>query len=216
VGAKELTTGLEQQVEVKPSYGLTDEEVERCCSRRSITARSDFEARRLIEERVEAERVVLATKKALSTDADLLSDEERGRIAEAVTALERRSPATSALIHARLELLDRRDQGVGGRRMDRAIAQAIAGKDVASVETSVARAKGVDEHVADHAAREGGRLMATDPLAKPTARPGRRPPRWASRCATRPRRSTRRKVTRAEASAPARPATSTCSRAASC
>ncbi|MBK6517842.1 MAG: Fe-S protein assembly chaperone HscA [Polyangiaceae bacterium] len=151
VGAKELTTGLEQQVEVKPSYGLSEEEVEQMLMAALDHGESDLEARRLIEERVEAERVVLATKKAISTDADLLSDEERGRISEAVTALEAAIAGTSAgVIHARLELLDHATKAWAGRRMDRAIAQAIAGKDVASVETSVARAKGVDEHVADH------------------------------------------------------------------
>src|SRR5262249_39523447 len=88
VTASELTTGVEQQVEVKPSYGLTDEEVENMLLAALEHGEEDLEQRRLIEERVEAERVLLATRKALAADADLLQEGERERIELAVRELE--------------------------------------------------------------------------------------------------------------------------------
>src|SRR5262249_46024628 len=77
VTARELTTGIEQKVEVVPSYGLTDEEVENMLLSALDHGEEDFERRRLIEARVEAEQVLAATRKALVADADLLLDEER-------------------------------------------------------------------------------------------------------------------------------------------
>ena len=65
VSARELRTGIEQTIEVKPSYGLTDEEVERMLIESFEHAEADFEARLLIEARNEAESVVSATEKSL-------------------------------------------------------------------------------------------------------------------------------------------------------
>src|SRR5262245_57608935 len=84
VTAKELTTGVEQKVEVKPSYGLTDEEVENMLLAALEHGEEDLEARRLIEERVEADRILLATRKALGVDADLLEPGERAHIDAAI------------------------------------------------------------------------------------------------------------------------------------
>jgi molecular chaperone HscA len=152
VGAKELTTGLEQQVEVKPSYGLTDEEVEDMLLAALDHGEDDLLARRLVEERVEAERVLAATRKALALDAALLSDDERTRILAAMDALAAATKGERpALIHARVDELDDATHAWAGRRMDRAIAEAIAGKSVGSIEATVAAAKGVDAHVAEHA-----------------------------------------------------------------
>ncbi|MDI1483085.1 Fe-S protein assembly chaperone HscA [Polyangium sp. y55x31] len=153
VTAKELTTGVEQKVEVKPSYGLTDEEVEAMLMAALDHGEEDLEKRQLIEARVEAERVVLATKKALVADADLLEgDEERTRIDEALAGLEEAIRGSrAAIIRGRTEVLDDVTHGWAGRRMDRAIAKAIAGKDVAAIESTVAQARGVEAHLAEHA-----------------------------------------------------------------
>ena len=153
VTAKEVTTGVEQKVEVKPSYGLTDEEVEGMLMAALDHGEEDLEKRQLIEARVEAERVVLATKKALVNDADLLEgDEERARIDEALAALEEAIRGTrAAIIRGRTEVLDDVTHGWAGRRMDRAIAKAIAGKDVGAIETTVSKARGVEAHLAEHA-----------------------------------------------------------------
>ncbi|TKD02489.1 Fe-S protein assembly chaperone HscA [Polyangium fumosum] len=153
VTANELTTGVEQKVEVKPSYGLTDEEVETMLMAALDHGEEDLEKRQLIEARVEAERVVLATKKALVADADLLEgDEERARIDEALAGLEEAIRGTrAAIIRGRTEVLDDVTHGWAGRRMDRAIARAIAGKDVTAIEGTVAKARGVEAHLAEHA-----------------------------------------------------------------
>ncbi|MDC3953833.1 Fe-S protein assembly chaperone HscA [Polyangium jinanense] len=153
VTAKELTTGVEQKVEVKPSYGLTDEEVEAMLMAALDHGEEDLEKRQLIEARVEAERVVLATRKALVADADLLEgDEERARIDEALAGLEEAIRGTrAAIIRGRTEVLDDVTHGWAGRRMDRAIARAIAGKDVTAIESTVAQARGVEAHLAEHA-----------------------------------------------------------------
>src|SRR6478609_6931935 len=76
VKAVELTTGISQSVEVKPSYGLTDDEVEQMLIDALDHGESDFELRRLRDAQVEATRILLATDKALDTDADLLDEAE--------------------------------------------------------------------------------------------------------------------------------------------
>ncbi len=152
VHAKELTTGIEQTVDVKPSYGLTDEEVEAMLMAALDHGEEDLTARRLAEERVEAGRVLSATRKALEVDADLLEPGERDAIVAAAAELETAAAGTSpSIVHARLELLDHATKAWAGRRMDRAVARAIAGKAVNDLEQDVAAAKGVDAHVAEHA-----------------------------------------------------------------
>ncbi len=154
VHAKELTTGNEQTVDVKPSYGLTDEQVEEMLMAALDHGEDDFNARRLAEERVEAGRVLHATKKALAEADDLVDPAERAAIESAVVDLEKAVAGTNpSLIHAQLDLLDHATKPWAGRRMDRAVAKAIAGKAVGQVEEGVAAAKGVDQHVAEHAAR---------------------------------------------------------------
>jgi molecular chaperone HscA len=153
VAAKELTTGVEQQVEVKPSYGLTDQEVEDMLLAALDHGEEDLHKRRLAEERVEAERVLHATRKSLAADEDLLDPKERQAIDEAMRALEEAVTGEKPdRIRARIEGLDDVTHGWAGRRMDRAIAKAIEGKQVQDVETAVSGALGVDAHVASHGA----------------------------------------------------------------
>ncbi len=152
VEAKESTTGIEQHIEVQPTYGLTDEEVEAMLMAAIDHGEEDLTRRRLVEERVEGERVLSATRKALGVDADLLEAGERERITAAIAelgaALAGESPT---LIHARIELLDDATRNWAGRRMDRAVARAIAGKKIDAIEGEVEAARGVDAHVAEHA-----------------------------------------------------------------
>ncbi len=152
VTAKETTTGVEQHVEVVPSYGLSDEEVETMLLSALDHGEEDFERRRLIEARVEAEQVLAATRKALAADADLLSAEEHARIAQAIADLESAvAGERTAPITARTEALDDATHAWAGRRMDRAVARAIEGKNLNDVERDVAEAAGVDAHVEAHA-----------------------------------------------------------------
>jgi molecular chaperone HscA len=149
---RELTTGVEQKVEVVPSYGLSDEEVENMLLSALDHGEEDLEQRRLVEARVEAAQVLSATQKAFAADADLLSAEERVKIelavAELAAAIKGERPGA---ITARTEALDEATHAWAGRRMDRAVARAIAGKQIEDVEKDVSAAAGVDAHVEAHA-----------------------------------------------------------------
>jgi molecular chaperone HscA len=146
VHAKELTTGLEQTVSVKPSYGLDDAAVEQMLIDALDHGEEDLEQRRLAENRVDARRILAATRAALEADADLLQPGEQARIERACAALEEAARGEAAsLIHARFEAVDDATKAFAGRRMNRAIARAIEGRRVDVVEKSVEHAKGVEE-----------------------------------------------------------------------
>ncbi len=158
VTARELGTGIEQKIEVKPSYGLSDEEVERMLIDALDHGEEDFELRRLADARVEASRIVLATEKGLASDADLLEPAERAAVEQTLAELrqiiERADKAS--LIQHRIDALDEVTHEWAGRRMNRAIAGAIAGKALGEVERSVEHAAGVDAHLAAHASGRQG------------------------------------------------------------
>ncbi len=155
VRAVEVTTGITQSVEVKPSYGLSDDEVEQMLIDALDHGESDFELRRLRDAQVEATRILLATDKALATDADLLADAERARIEQALSAARNAaSGATKAAsIESAISALDDATHDWAGRRMNRAIQAAIAGKNLGAIEQSVAHAAGVEAHLAKHGGR---------------------------------------------------------------
>jgi molecular chaperone HscA len=146
VHAKEVTTGIEQTVAVKPSYGLDDATVERMLLDALDHGEEDLLLRRLAENRVDARRILSATRKGLQSDADLLEPGERERIEQACAALERATDGEDpARIHALVEALDDATKAFAGRRMNRAIARAIEGKPIDLVEKTVERAKGVED-----------------------------------------------------------------------
>jgi molecular chaperone HscA len=154
VEAKELTTGLSQQIEIKPSYGLTDEQVEQMLLDALDHGEEDLEARRLAEARVEAERILLATNKALAADSDLLEPGEREKVERAIADLTEAAARSdkAAAIQLRIDALDDATHAWAGRRMDRAIREATLGKDLGEIERRVEHAAGVDAHVEAHAA----------------------------------------------------------------
>ncbi len=162
VAAKELLTGIEQTVEVKPSYGLTDEQVEEMLLSALDHGEEDFDARRLVEARVEGSRMLLATKKALAADADLLTEQERDAVLVAQDELQSAidSAKNPARVQACIDALDHATHSWAGRRMNRAIAGALGGKDVRAVAEGVQAAKGVDAHVEEHAAAREANLPA--------------------------------------------------------
>jgi molecular chaperone HscA len=152
VRARETTTGVEQLIEVRPSYGLSDEDVERMLIEALDHGETDLEQRRLLDAKVEAQRMLDATRKALAHDADLLSDAEREQVIGAMAALAQaaeQATSPSAVQHA-IDDLDHATHDWAGRRMNRAIAAAISGKSLSEVERSVEHAAGVDAHVARH------------------------------------------------------------------
>jgi molecular chaperone HscA len=149
VEAEEKTTGTRQEVEVKPSYGLTDEEVERMLLDAYEHGEEDVKLRRLREEQVDAERILSSLGQALAEDAALLTDpEERADIEGAMRrlrrALEGQDPDE---LHRRIEDLDQASKAFAGRRMDRSIAQALAGRAAAQLETETAAARGIEPHL---------------------------------------------------------------------
>jgi molecular chaperone HscA len=154
VTAQELSTGVAQRVEVTPSYGLSDEAVEQMLIDALDHGEEDFEKRRLADARIESERVLHATDKALALDADLLESAERAQIDAAVDALRRAVAGTSAsAIQSTLDALDAATHAWAGRRMNRAVQAAIEGRALDDVERRVERAQGVEAHLAAHAAR---------------------------------------------------------------
>jgi molecular chaperone HscA len=157
VHARELSTGIEQHVEVKPSYGLTDEQVEEMLIDALDHGEEDFEQRRLAEARVEGSRVLAATEKGLAADADLLESSEREAIARCIEQLRQGlSPsgqATASRIGALTQALDDATHAFAGRRMDRAFNSALSGRDVAALADSVEHARGVEAHLAEHEKR---------------------------------------------------------------
>ncbi|MEJ7604447.1 MAG: Hsp70 family protein, partial [Kofleriaceae bacterium] len=128
VMAKELTTGKESSIEVKPSYGLSDEEVERMLIESFDHAEDDLARRNLAVERVEADRILAATRQAFATDSELLDAEVRAAGEQARTVLETAMAADDhlAIRHA-LEGLDLATKPFAQRRMNRAIAAQFQG-----------------------------------------------------------------------------------------
>jgi len=139
VTAKELTTGHEASIEVKPSYGLTDEEVERMLIESFEHAEDDLAARNLRIERVEAERILAATKQAFVTDAALLTADVRAAGEAAMRALETAMAGNDYLkIRGAIEALDLATKPFAQLRMNRAIDAELRGRTLDEVEADVA------------------------------------------------------------------------------
>jgi molecular chaperone HscA len=134
VSAREQHSGVEASIEVKPSYGLGDDDIARMLQDSFSAAEQDMKQRALREEQVEAERILIATQSALDQDADLLSVQERKQIdvlmAQVKTAAqgseqEAIKQAVDALAHATEEF--------AARRMDRSVRSALAGRKLDEV-----------------------------------------------------------------------------------
>ncbi|MBI5535117.1 MAG: Fe-S protein assembly chaperone HscA [Deltaproteobacteria bacterium] len=172
VSARETRTGIEQKVEVKPSYGLDDDQVEQMLMDALDYGEQDLAARRLAEQRVEAQRILMATRHGLETDADLLQGDDKQRIEAAADALAKVIEGTSAAaIESGISELDRLTHDWAGRRMDRAIANAIAGKSLGDVESSVKDAAGTDAHTAVADAHASAMGPGADPSLEPPVEP---------------------------------------------
>jgi len=159
VNARETTTGIEQKVEVKPTYGLDDQQVEQMLLDALEHGEEDLSARKLVEVKVEAERIRHATEQALLADVDLLEDGEAESIERALKRLgEALAGTQTSAIKNRIDELDGATHDWAGRRMNRAIARAIEGKRVGAVEATVASARGVEAHLAaEQGSPQGGK-----------------------------------------------------------
>jgi molecular chaperone HscA len=138
VSAREEHTGQEASIRVKPSYGLSDDEVERMLRDSFDHADEDMGARLLTVERVEADRILNATRAALAASADLLVPGEREAIVAAMAALEVAKPGPDHLaIRAASAALDEASKEFARRRMNAALDENVRGRSLDSVEQKV-------------------------------------------------------------------------------
>ena len=134
VSAREMTTGVESSIMVKPSYGLSDEDVIRMLQEGNRAAEEDMHERELREQKVEALRIIESTNSALAADADLLSQEERKVVDDALSHLNmvREGTDTEAIKQA-IDTVAKSTEEFAARRMDRSIRLALEGKSVDDV-----------------------------------------------------------------------------------
>jgi molecular chaperone HscA len=138
VSAQERTTGVAQRIEVKPSYGLSHDDMADMLYDSLEHAEEDMNRRLLTEARVEARRSLLALEAALSRDAALLSPEERERLDAARAALERANAGEDRdAINAAAEALETASKPFAERRMDQGIRKALEGMSVGDLERRV-------------------------------------------------------------------------------
>jgi molecular chaperone HscA len=134
VTAKEQATGITQSIEIKPSFGLTDAEVEEMLIASIDNAEADITERLVIEKRVEARRVLQATQKAIDEDGALLEDGERATVAAAVVVLEAAIAGDDRhAIQAATDALDVATTPFAQRRMTRKIGDALENKRIDDV-----------------------------------------------------------------------------------
>ena len=131
VSAKELLSGVEASVVVKPSYGLNDDQVAHMLREGFTTAASDMKDRALREARVDAERMLEATRTALAADGDLLSPEQHAHLQDLMTQIGQRCDRgdLEALESATKALADG-TEAFAAERMNRSIRQALAGRSL--------------------------------------------------------------------------------------
>jgi len=138
VSAREEATGKEASIAVKPSYGLSDEEVERMLLDSFAHAEEDVKARLLTEQRIEAQRIVTAARSAMADTPELLTDADREAIGPAMAAVEAAAAGPDHLaIRSAVEALDHASKDFAARRMNRAFEAGLRGKAVAAVEAEV-------------------------------------------------------------------------------
>ncbi len=134
VDAKEQVSGVEARIDVKPSYGLSDDEIARMLQDSFSTAQLDMAARAMAEARVDADRMVLAVKTALNADADLLSPNERAQIDSLIVGLtDTRENGDAATIEAATQALAKRTEAFAAERMNRGIQKALAGRNIETI-----------------------------------------------------------------------------------
>ncbi|ACS97566.1 chaperone protein HscA [Aggregatibacter aphrophilus NJ8700] len=131
VTAMEKTTGVQSSIQVKPSYGLTNDEIANMLKASMENAKEDIQARLLAEQRVEAERVLESVRSALAQDYNLLDDDELSAVKNAIISLEQLKQQDDSLaIKQGIKALDLATQEFAARRMDKSIRTALAGYSV--------------------------------------------------------------------------------------
>ena len=135
VAARELTSGVESSIVVKPSYGLSDDEVANMLKDSMAHTKDDALRRALKEAQVEAQRLIEAVQSALKSDADLLSAEQLAKLEGAISRLQiaalgdNRRPITLAM-----DELEAETNEFAAQRMDKSIRRAFSGKSIEDLE----------------------------------------------------------------------------------
>jgi molecular chaperone DnaK len=135
VAAKDMRTGAQHSIEVQPSYGINDTEIERMLEESIEYAEQDFAERQLIEARTESEAILAATTKALANPQSAqISADERSSIEAAVAALKQSTAATDyKLIRKRIDELNHATEHLAELLMNSAVSTALAGRKLAEV-----------------------------------------------------------------------------------
>jgi molecular chaperone HscA len=134
VSAREATSGAQAAVAVKPSYGLSDAEITRMLRESFDHARDDVQLRVLKEQQVEGERMLEAVENALREDPDLLGADEASVVRGELSALRKTLSCNDhRTIKSAIERVNRATEAFAGRRMDRAVKRALAGRKVESL-----------------------------------------------------------------------------------
>jgi len=134
VAALEQHSGVQANITVKPSYGLSDDQIATMLQDSFKTAEQDIKTRALVEARVDADRMWLATQSALQADGDLLSEEERSHIKNLMaTTLEAKKLEDAASVEAATEALAKGTEAFAAQRMNRGIQNALSGQHIESI-----------------------------------------------------------------------------------
>ncbi len=131
VKAKELRSGVEQSIEVKPQYGLTDAEVEKMLMESIQHASEDIKVRALVEAQTEAQQLIDTTQKFLTKNTEFLLPEEIDATNKAIDELRTSlDSGNKDLIHQKTEALNEISRPYAERVMDLAISKAMSGKSI--------------------------------------------------------------------------------------
>ncbi len=135
VGAKEQISGVEARIDVKPSYGLSDDQIATMLQESFTTAQADMKARALVEARVDADRMLLATRSALAADGRLLSAAERASIDALMATLQAAIPTEqdAKALEDCTQALAKGTEAFAAERMNHSIQKALAGQNIQSM-----------------------------------------------------------------------------------
>ena len=134
VSAREQVSGVEARIDVKPTYGLGDDQIARMLQDSFTTAEADMKSRALVEARVDLDRMLLATSSALAADGDLLSVSDRTQVDALMAALrEARALEEPSVIEAATQTLAKGTEAFAAMRMNRGIQKALAGKKIDTI-----------------------------------------------------------------------------------
>jgi molecular chaperone HscA len=131
VSAKELRSGLEQSIEIKPQYGITDTDVEKMLLDSITNAKEDIATRALVEAQTEGEQILDVTEKFLAKNGSIVSQNELLVIAQAMQALQLALTMNDKnLIHSKVEELNDITRPFAEKAMDVAVSNALSGKSI--------------------------------------------------------------------------------------